>query len=92
MNAVNTEDMGYGPAMLITGNEVKLLSESLNSINEEAFRKKFIVSDMKKFDIYPGTDEINDNFFDYVWGYLTKIKKFFKQAMSEQQCILFYIQ
>ena len=93
INPVNGEDMGYGPAMLITANEVKHLSEALNLLNETELRMNFSIPAMQESDIYLCSIDVEDNdFFDYIWSSLIKIKNFFNQAASEQQCILFYIQ
>ena len=42
--------------------------------------------------IYPVTEEENeDEFFDYVWSYLSDMKDFFDDAAAEGQAVIFYM-
>ena len=52
----------------------------------------FSVSDMLDQNIYPVTEEENeDEFFDYVWSYLSDMKDFFDDAAAEGQAVIFYM-
>ena len=89
---VNNEDVGYGPAMLITNDEIHIINKALKTVTRDSFRKNFSLSNMLANEIYPvyheGGDE--DKFFDFVYSYLKKIKSFFKEAKRDKQDILFY--
>ncbi|MCC0694579.1 YfbM family protein [Clostridioides sp. ES-S-0048-02] len=78
--------------MLITPDDVKKLSEAMNNLEEEEFRKKFSVSEMLENEIYPVMDdEDEDEFFEYVWANLIELKKFMQVASNEGQAVIFCI-
>lgn len=83
---------GEPPAMLITANDVKKLSEAMDSLEEQQFREKFNISEMLENNIYPVMDDENEEeFFDYVWANLIELKKFIEEAVNERQAVIFYI-
>lgn len=83
---------GEPPAMLITANDVKKLSEAMDSLEEQQFREKFNISEMLENNIYPVMDDENEEeFFDYVWANLIELKKFIEEAANERQAVIFYI-
>lgn len=89
---VNEEDMGYGPARLITREETAQMAEALKKWDKTAFREKFHVTEMLENDIYPvmsGEDE--EAFFTYVWAYFTEVKEFFQKAAEEEQSVLTFL-
>lgn len=91
-NPIDDEDLGYGPAMLITSSEVKELALELNKISQEEFRSKISIKDMVANDVYcVSDDETEDETFEYIGPYFEDIKVFFKEASSENQAVLFYI-
>ena len=91
-NCVNDEDIGYGPAMEITSDEVREINAALSSIPQEDFRAKFNVKEMIENDIYPVTDdEDEDEFFEYVWIHFEALKEFYSKASENGCCLLFYI-
>ena len=89
---VNDEDVGYGPALEITTEEVKEINSAIKNISQEEFRAKFSVSEMLENDIYPVIDEENeDEFFEYVWANFEELKRFLGKASQSGSCLLFYI-
>ncbi|MCI9976010.1 YfbM family protein [Clostridioides difficile] len=83
---------GEPPAMLITADDVKKLSEAMDSLEEQQFREKFNISEMLENNIYPVMDDENEEeFFDYVWANLIELKKFIEEAANERQAVIFYI-
>ncbi|HGM3508338.1 TPA: YfbM family protein [Clostridioides difficile] len=83
---------GEPPAMLITADDVKKLSEAMNNLEEQTFRKKFNISEMLENNIYPVMDDENEEeFFDYVWANLIELKKFIEEAANEGQAVIFCI-
>ncbi|MCC0690203.1 YfbM family protein [Clostridioides sp. ZZV14-6387] len=83
---------GEPPAMLITANDVKKLSEAMDSLEEQQFREKFNISEMLENNIYPVMDDENEEeFFDYVWANLIELKKFIEEAANDRQAVIFYI-
>ncbi|KPI48255.1 hypothetical protein IM33_17520 [Clostridioides difficile] len=83
---------GEPPAMLITADDVKKLSEAMNNLEEQTFRKKFNISEMLENNIYSVMDDENEEeFFDYVWANLIELKKFIEEASNEGQAVIFCI-
>lgn len=79
-------------ARLIAPGDVKELAAALEDLTWEDVRGRFSVSDMLDQDIYPVTEEENEEeFFDYVWSYLTDMKIFFSDAADEDQAVIFYM-
>ena len=88
---ISEEDMGMGPATLISSDEVPIINNALKTVSKEWFREKFSHDDMRKKEIYC-TDFIETNeLFEYAYEYLEYIKEFFEQAAAEKQNILFFV-
>lgn len=91
-NLLTDEDVGYGPAMLITQAEVKEIAKEIQGISRELLYKSFDLSTMLKNGVYPMiNDEDEDGFFEYVWQYFEEIQRFFRVAAQENKCVIFYI-
>lgn len=91
-NPVSDEDVGYGSAMEITADEVKRIHLSIRDITKSDFHHEFNVQKMAKNDIYPVTEDEDENeFFEYVWQYFELLNSFFARASQNANCILFYI-
>ncbi|WP_236874629.1 YfbM family protein, partial [Clostridioides difficile] len=83
---------GEFPVMLITANDVKKLSKAMNSLEEQAFRKRFNINEMLENNIYPVmNDESEDDFFEYVWANLIELKKFIQEASNDGLAVIFFI-
>lgn len=91
-NLVNDEDLGYGPAMLITNGDIHDINIALKTVSEDWFRKKFSVSDMIANEVYPVmNDEDEEEFFDYVYSFFKETVTFFEKAEIQNQYILFFV-
>ena len=93
-NFVNDEDMGYGPAMLVTDEEVCDINNDLKMVSEDWFREKFSISDMCDNEVYPTafwSVEDDDEIFDYIYTFFRDVIDFYKKAESNKQCVLFYV-
>jgi len=79
-------------AMLIEADDVKKTSHELLNMTEQQFRKMFDIIKMRENEIYPIMDDEDENdFFEYVWGYLSDLKQFMKTASCNGQAVVFYI-
>ena len=91
-NYVNDEDMGFGPAMLITADEVKMVNQEIKDIGEAIFRGRVSIKEMVENEIHPVMeDEDEDEFFEYIWTAFESLKAFYSKAAAEGKCLLFYI-
>lgn len=92
LKAVNEEDMGYGPAMLIPKEEISRLAEGMKAFSEEHFREIFHIEEMLKEGIYPVMNNENETeFFQYVWENFVVLRDFLQDAVKEQHNVLFMI-
>ena len=91
-NKLREEDGDEFSAMLIDPGDVRDLSAALNALSEEDFRERFHVEDMLENEIYPVTeDDDEEDFFEYVWDYVSEMKEFFEEAAGEGQAVVFYL-
>lgn len=81
---VNDDDMGYGPARLLSKEMVSQLSNAMKDWDEAAFRAKFDKNVMVENEIYPMMeDEDEEIFFQYVWENFDALKQFFKETAEK---------
>lgn len=86
---VNDDDIGYGPARLLTKDIVVLLADELENWEEDDFREKFDLKAMIENKVYPVMDdEEEEQFFEYVWFYFKEVKKFFRQAADQGENVI----
>ncbi|MCI8535810.1 MAG: YfbM family protein [Hungatella sp.] len=86
---INDDDMGYGPARLLTKDIVVLLADELENWEEADFREKFDLKAMIENKVYPVMDEEEEEqFFEYVWFYFKEVKKFFRQAADQGENVI----
>ena len=79
-------------AMLISPEDVKALSAALLALKREDFRERFSMEEMLENEIYPVTeDDDEEDFFDYVWDAVEELKEFFEAAAQEGQAVIFYM-
>lgn len=91
-NPVNDENVGYGPAMELTADEVKKIYLAIRDISMSDFRSNFNVKKMHENDIYPIMDDEDEGeFFEYVWFAFEALREFFAKASKGGNCLLFYI-
>lgn len=89
---INEEDMGYGPARLISAETVSRLSEALGKWDEALFREHFHMQDMAENEIYPIVDDEDEAlFFEYIWDNFKELQKFFKAAAQDGQNVITFL-
>lgn len=89
---VSQEDLGMGPATFLTSDEVQQAAESLSQIQMEQFRQMFDLKEMLREEIYPVMEnDVEEEFFPYVWDGFQSLQVFFQQAAGEEKCVLFYL-
>ena len=91
-NKLREDDEDEFSAMLIESQDVKELSAALRALSEEEFRERFHVDEMLENEIYPVTeDDDEEDFFEYVWDHVEEMKEFFEEAAAEGQAVVFYM-
>jgi hypothetical protein len=80
------EDMGYGPARVLTPDEVRAVAVALNKVDRTELKKKFDPKAFKKNDIY-----IGDWDFKELNARLKELTTFFEEASENGNAMLLTI-
>lgn len=87
------EDLGYGPARYLTPPQVKEASSALEGLDKSELQRQFNPAAFEAADIYPGgwTVEPPEKVFDWLWGKLTAVREFFREAAQQDDIMLLYL-
>lgn len=82
-------------AFYITAKQVKEASDYLSSLDDNTLMKMYDFKLMKEKGIYPlsGNENANEagEFYEYVYSYLLKLKKYFELMAEKEYAIIFYV-
>lgn len=84
------QDMGYGPAVYCTSEEVKEISSALDTLSVEDLEKRFDPTRMEQLEIYPFT-WTEEGEFNYLADYFKSIKEFYKAAADSNETVISFI-
>mgnify|MGYP002867715070 CR=1 FL=1 len=78
------EDMGYGPARLLTPQQVKVISAALTTLREQDFRSRFAPHEIAAAGVYPEVIWVRDGqeALDYVVENYRELVKFYADAAA----------
>ena len=76
------EDMGYGPARILTPNEVFKISDALTALPIERFLTRFVPSAMTEADIYPEIWSEGQSSLEYLVDNYRRLVAFYKEAAA----------
>ena len=88
---VGEVDVGYGPARVLTSEQVRKLAEALHTIGPDDVADRV---DLKRFDdeaIYPGNWQRNGYSVDYVVGHYRDMRELISRAAQNGQGLILYI-
>ncbi len=88
------KDFGYGPALLISMQEVKHISDDLEKISDEEFlaRCTSLQPALIEKEIYPfSASETPKEIYDYTFWYFIKLKLIFADAAKRGDSVLFWL-
>lgn len=72
--------------------QVREVAEYLDSLGEDELKGMFDFGAMLRDEVYPIMDEGDeDGFFEYLCGYIGKIKKFYKETAERRGAVIFYV-
>ena len=80
--------MGYGPARLLTPEQVKRVADALLQIKHKELRARFDAPKMHRANIYGARA---DDSFDYFGAYISSLKAYYKQAAKLRKGMLGYL-
>ncbi len=84
------QDMGYGPAIYCTAEEVKEISSALDDISIEELEKRYDPARMEQLEIYPFSWK-EEGAFNYLADYFKSIKEFYKAAADSNEAVISFI-
>jgi len=84
-------DLGTGPAVYLTGDEVKTVAEALSVTSEASLRDRFDPSALISNDIYPGPWTDGDFELDYLVQSYPQVVSYYTSAASRGDGMLFFI-
>ncbi len=79
--------MGYGPARVLTVQQVDSVAKAIARFTKENFWKKFDLKAMKTAQVY-GVRVAKDR--EYLWSYFQKLKTFYLQTTKQHNGLLSY--
>ena len=88
---VGEVDVGYGPARVLTGEQVRKLAEALRAIQPDDLARRV---DLKRFDeeaIYPGNWQRNGYNADYVVSHYRDMRALIVRGAEQGQGLILYI-
>lgn len=72
----------------ITAQQVREANDFLNSLSDNDLKEMYDFNEMQKNKVYPiDNDEEDSDLYDYIYFYLTAIRKFFNQATEKGHAI-----
>jgi hypothetical protein len=81
-------DLGYGPARLLTPQEVREVAAALSAITEEDLANRFDLDAMMKANIYPCKD---DSELELAQHYFGQLSRYYADAAASGNSMLLYI-
>jgi len=87
-------EVGYGPARVLTSDEVHQINAALKPIDGEFLKSRFDPAEMTKLEIYPDIwqrDPAEDDTFGYCVEYFRVLKGFFEQAADRNLGLVIYL-
>jgi hypothetical protein len=82
-------DLGYGPARLLTPDQVREIAESLTHVGKEDLARRFDLSAMMTAEIYACRDSGE---LELAQEYLPQLQLFYTQAASKDRAMLLYVE
>jgi hypothetical protein len=71
---------------LVEPDDVAEVAAALHEVDESWVRTRFFQIDPKAAEY-----SINEDQFDYLWGWLVPLRRFFARAAAERRCVLFTV-
>jgi hypothetical protein len=86
------EDVGYGPVKFLTADEVRAAAAALQGITPDAFRSRYVASELTANKIYPEIwDDADDDVAGYLTDYYATLRDYFLDAASKGHAMMKYI-
>ena len=94
MSDENELDFGYSDARIfyLTKQQVKEASDYLNSLSDDTLKNMYDFKEMQENGVYPiDKNEPDTGLYEYIYFYLTAVRKFFLQTAEKEYAIIFSV-
>jgi hypothetical protein len=88
---VGDEDFGYGPARLLTPDQVANWANALSNISPDDLQKRFDPAAMAKAEIYPQMWDEGDDALEYLLDYYDSLRSFLDEAKNANKGVIIYL-
>lgn len=87
------DDVGYGPARLLTPEQVKSIASALEKLTIEEFQKAFKPAEMTAAEIYPDViwERDGQEALDYVLEYFEELVAFYRDAAARGDGVVLWL-
>lgn len=85
------EDMGYGPPMYLSVDEVKEIASELKAIDLKAFRAAFDATEMHSAGIYSFNIDRADEDLEFFGDHYKEMLAFYEDAAANKQAVIQYL-
>ncbi|WIY62919.1 YfbM family protein [Bacillus arachidis] len=76
----------------LTTSEVEETYSAIKDLSESDFNSMYNFQELMDEQLYPLVeDDDSDEIFEYTYSYFLEIKALYKQAVSNKQCVIFFI-
>ena len=83
------EDNGYGPARLLSSDNVRVVAAALDAVDVDNLRNRFVPAAMAAADIYPAIwDQTDVDFDTYLAPYFLQLRSFYGVAAANGEAVL----
>lgn len=82
------EELGYGPARVLSPEQVRRVSEVLSATDEDTLRQKYDPGRLTRLDIYPRIWDEHGVLDEYVLPNYARLVAFYAKAAAENQAVL----
>ncbi|MEY4928206.1 MAG: hypothetical protein RI894_2644 [Bacteroidota bacterium] len=86
-----TQELGYGPAMFSTPQEVAELHQKLAGIAPSDLKARFSPDEMTRKDVYPNIWADNELAFDFLAVYFQKVQEIYAEAAKNGEAIITFL-
>ena len=87
---INDEDLGYGPAMFLTTDQVKEIADELDRLDDAAFEALFDGFDWSAADIYPQMSGSEDD-RQYLTYYFSLLRDVYRLARDNSSAMVQFL-
>jgi hypothetical protein len=86
----NDQDLGYGPALYLTAEQVKEVDAELSKISDDELRARYNPTKMIELGIYPEIWE-EEGILDYLFEYFKDVRNTYATAAKNDEAVITFV-